>query len=100
MSLYTSSYEAEQIDYNMSKFFNSLNTVVVSTDSGSTVTMSKGNVSDDDYIVLNAKEENGKWTFHPMEFGTWVIKVLKNQQVAQQTLNINEIKIRNISITF
>lgn len=90
MSRYKLNYLGQEIDTNISKFFNSLNTVIVTAPTGSTITMSKGN------IVLTATEEDGKWTFHPMEFGTWSIN--KNSSSSTDYL-ISEIGIHSTTIS-
>ena len=97
MSRYKLNYLGQEIDTNISKFFNSLNTVIVTAPTGSTITMSKGNVSDPDYIILDAIEEDGKWTFHPMEFGTWSIN--KNSSSSTDYLIISEIGIHSTTIS-
>lgn len=91
MSKYRADYTGEEIDKNISKFFNTCIVNVV-TDSGSTVTMSKGD------IKLFSKEENGKWTFHPLDFGSWTIKVMKQQRAVEQSITIDAIKIYNVNI--
>lgn len=95
MSKYKLNYLGQEIDDNFSKFFNSLNTVIVTAPTGSTVTMSKGNVSDPDYIILNATEEDGMWTFHPMEFGNWLV----NKNSTSEQITISEIGIHSITIS-
>ena len=73
MATYTSTYTGEEIDSNIKKFFDSLSTVTVVTEHGATVTMSKGNT------ILYSKEDNGRYVFHPLEFGVWDITVSKGQ---------------------
>lgn len=87
MAKYNIGYTGEQIDECLGRFFNSLNTVVVVTQSGSTVTMTK------DGTTLTAEEDDGKWVFHPLEFGTWTITTQKNLSTNSRTINIDCIKI-------
>lgn len=89
-----SQYTDIQIDDNIEKFYNSLNTVNVSARSGSTVTLSK------DSEVLYAIEKDGVWTFHPMSFGSWTAAASMGQVSSSTTININSIAVRNITLSF
>lgn len=87
MSRYNINYTGEQIDDCLERFFNSLNTVIVSASSGSNVIMSKGTT------ILTATEEDEKWIFHPLEFGVWTITADNGLTINSTTLNIDCIKV-------
>lgn len=89
-------YTDKEIENNIKKFYASLNTVNVSCTTGSTVYMSK------DGEVLYANENNGVWTFHPMEFGTWTIHAERGQSTLSPapTVNIDSIAIRTVTLSF
>lgn len=94
MSLYKLDYTGEQINTNISKFFNSLNTVIVSAPIGSDIKMIKG------LNILTAVEENNKWVFHPDEFGTWSIVASNSNLSADVDIIIDSIKIYEATIIY
>ena len=95
MEKYNSIYNGKIIDTNISKFYNCLNTLIISYTPGVRIILKKGSK------ILTATEDNGVWTFHPDEFGTWEIWYgLEGEETHLQNADvlIDSIAIRTINL--
>ncbi|MBQ9487130.1 MAG: hypothetical protein IJU91_04915, partial [Selenomonadaceae bacterium] len=61
--------------------------VIVYSQSGNTVTMSK------DGVTLTAAESNGTWSFNIPDYGNWTVTATKNDTTKTFTVNVDAVKI-------
>lgn len=66
--------------------------VIVSSESGNTVTMSK------DDTTLTATESSGTWEFNVPSYGDWIITATDGQRSNSKTISIDTVKIYNTSV--
>ena len=69
-------------------------TIIVTTDSGSTVTCSNGS------ITKTATEKDGQWRFNNIENGTWTITATKDLDTTEKTLIVNKFDVYYVELSF
>ena len=90
------SYTASQVDIALDKFFNSLNTVIVSTDLESAYNLKRVLITMSDGVTtLEPKKKDGKWIFYPNKFGEWTITGNLDGEVVTESINITNISIHD-----
>lgn len=93
MEKYKSTYSGKVIQSSITKFYDCLNTVMLYYTPGIRLIMQKGSK------VLTSNEDNGKWTFHPDEFGIWDIKVGNEGQESKiSDILVDSIAIRELDL--
>jgi hypothetical protein len=94
---YRSTYTDKEIDDCFKKFYTSENTIEVLTTTGSTVVAST--TVNGETITLSAIEHDGKWTFHPMYFGTWEVQAFLGQTASGPVeVTVDSIALRIVNI--
>ena len=68
--------------------------IVVTAPTGSTVTVTDGNIS------LVGTEVSGKWTFQIPAYGVWSITATLNGQTASTSVSVTEVKQYTVTLTY
>ena len=69
-------------------------TIIVTTETGSTVTCSNGS------ITKTAAEKNGQWRFNNIDNGEWTVTAIKNGETSERTVNVTQFDVYYVELSF